>query len=331
VVVTAAVVTVLGGCSPDPSAPAADVVAIPAGFPPLPVPADNQLTVERVALGKRLFFDKHLSRTGEVSCGSCHLQQNSFADPRRYSIGVEGKVGNRNAPALVNMAWNSSFFWDGGVPTLEQQAIAPIINPVEMDMTLDGVVTRLMSDPSYMDMFRRAYGSDPKPEWVTKAIASFVRTMISGGSRYDRFRAGDSLALSSSERRGHDIFFGERAECFHCHVGFNLTNNSFQNNGLYSQYADSGRARITERPSDLARFKVPTLRNIAVSAPYMHDGSLATLEEVVAHYSRGGSGHPNQDPTVRPLNLTPEEQEDLVAFLHSLTDDTFLTNPSFLE
>lgn len=324
-------ITILSGCDSAGNEPPPAVFDVPAGFPAMPVPADNGLTPQRIALGKRLFFDAQLSRTGKVACGSCHLQQNAFADPRQYSIGVEGRLGDRNAPALINMAWNTSFFWDGGVPTLEQQAIAPIINPLEMDMPLQGVVDRVKADPSYVEMFRTAYGSDPKPEWVTKAIASFVRTMVSGNSRYDRFNRGDSAALNASERRGMGLFFGERAECFHCHVGFNLTNNTFQNNGLYSVYADSGRGRVTERPSDLGKFKVPTLRNVEVTAPYMHDGSLATLEDVVEHYASGGKGHPNQSSTIHRLDLTEEEKTDLIAFLKSLTDQAFLSDPDFRQ
>lgn len=320
---------VVAGCDNPANEPSPAVVEVPSGFPPMPVPPDNTLTPERVRLGKRLFFDTRLSRTGDVACGTCHLQSNAFADPRQFSSGVDGKVGNRNAPALINMAWNTSFFWDGGVPTLEQQAIAPIINPLEMDMTLQGVVERVRTDALYVEMFNEAYGSDPKPEWVTKAIASFVRTMVSGNSRYDRFNRGDSSAMNASERRGMNIFFGEKAECFHCHVGFNLTNNTFQNNGLYMTYADSGRARVTERASDLGKFKVPTLRNVEVTAPYMHDGSLTTLEDVVDHYAGGGKGHPNQSSTIHRFDLTDEERADLIAFLKSLTDHTFLNDPRF--
>ncbi len=325
----ALLLSVVAGCDNPANEPSPAVVEVPSGFPPMPVPPDNTLTPERVRLGKRLFFDTRLSRTGDVACGTCHLQSNAFADPRQFSSGVDGKVGNRNAPALINMAWNTSFFWDGGVPTLEQQAIAPIINPLEMDMTLQGVVERVRTDALYVEMFNEAYGSDPKPEWVTKAIASFVRTMVSGNSRYDRFNRGDSSAMNASERRGMNIFFGEKAECFHCHVGFNLTNNTFQNNGLYMTYADSGRARVTERASDLGKFKVPTLRNVEVTAPYMHDGSLTTLEDVVDHYAGGGKGHPNQSSTIHRFDLTDEERADLIAFLKSLTDHTFLNDPRF--
>jgi cytochrome c peroxidase len=325
-----AIVTIVGCSDPVDAPPVeAPVVTVPRGFPPLPVPAGNELTAERVALGKRLFFDTRLSRTGEIACGSCHLQQNAFAEPRRVSVGVEGRTGTRNAPALVNLAYNTKFFWDGGVSTLEQQAIAPIINPLEMDMTMNEAIARLTADASYRDQFQAAYGEEPTPGGITRAIASFIRTMVSGNSRYDRFRNGDHTALDPSEQRGMTMFFGERAECFHCHVGFNLTNNSFQNNGLQREFADAGRFLITEDSADIGKFKVPTLRNIALSAPYMHDGSLPTLEAVVEHYSTGGRGHPNTDPVIQPLRFSPQEAADMVAFLRSLTDDEFVANARF--
>ena len=307
----------------------APLAAAPKHFPPEPVPADNAITRSRLELGKKLFYDARLSRTGEVSCASCHKQENAFADPRPVSAGVHGRLGKRNAPALVNLAWNTSFFWDGGVKTLEQQAIGPITNPLEMDMTMAEVVQRVSADPEYVRLARSAYGSEPRPEVVTKAIATFMRSMISGTSRYDRYLAGDASALSASEKRGAAIALGERGDCFHCHVGFNLTNNTFANNGLVS--GDAGRKEITGKDDDDGKFKVPTLRNVALTAPYMHDGSLATLRDVVDFYSRGGQGHPNTDPTIRPLNLSEQEKEDLIAFLGSLTDEGFVKNPRYAQ
>lgn len=326
VLVAAALVS---GCDNSVDTPTEKLIDVPAAFPEPRIPADNALTRARIDLGRKLFFDKQLSRTREVSCGSCHLQENAFADPRRLSVGVEGKLGTRNAPSLANMAYNRDFFWDGGVPTLEQQAIQPIINPLEMDMTMNEVVERVAADPSYAGLFMSAYNAEAKPEWVTKAIASFVRTLISGNSRYDRYQQGDSAALTASEKRGKELFFGEKAECFHCHLGYNFTNNVFSNNGLYAVYEDKGRQLITENPADEGKFKVPTLRNIAVTAPYMHDGSLATLEEVVEHYMSGGKAHPGKDPVIQPFTLSDQERTDLINFLKSLTDESFLTNPKF--
>lgn len=307
----------------------AELVTVPERFPKMPVPESNPLTDERVELGKRLFHDPSLSRTRDVACASCHEQAHAFADPRRFSAGVDGQLGVRNAPPLFNLAWNTSFFWDGGAPTLEHQVAGPIKNPLEMDMRLDEVVERLAGDATYVEQFEAAFDRGPDQEGVTKAIASFLRTMVSGDSRNDRFERGDPTALTAIEQRGRDLFYSERAECFHCHVGFNLTNNGFHNNGTRADDPDLGREAITERASDRGKFKVPSLRNVAVTAPYMHDGSLATLEEVIEHYSKGGEGHPNTDPTIHPLRLSAEEKVELAAFLRALTDDAFLTDPRF--
>jgi cytochrome c peroxidase len=315
----------VSACQPE------ELVTIPDTFPKMPVPDNNQLTRERVDLGKRLFYEPMLSRTGEIACSSCHKQEHAFADPRQFSEGVEGRLGDRNAPPLFNLAWNTSFFWDGNAPTLEHQVIGPIVNPLEMDMKMTDVVDRVAMDGSYVRQFEAAYGRKPDPEGVTKAIASFMRTMVSGDSRHDRFVRGDRTALNEGEQRGRELFFSERAECFHCHVGFNLTNNGFHNNGTRLDDLDLGREKITERASDHGKFKVPSLRNVAVTAPYMHDGSLATLEDVVEHYSKGGQGHPNTDPTIHALDLTDGEKADLAAFLGTLTDGAFLSDPRFQQ
>jgi cytochrome c peroxidase len=322
-VVAAALAAALSAC--DDGA----VIEVPAGFPAPPIPADNALTAARADLGRRLFYDKQLSRTQEIACASCHLPAHAFADPRRFSVGVEGRLGGRNAPSIVNLVYNTSFFWDGGAHTLEQQVIGPIINPLEMDMQLGAVVARLARDPSYLRDFQQAYGTDPAPGSLTKAIASFMRTIVSGDSPFDRYQRGDRSALDESQRRGMEIALGERGECFHCHVGFNFTNNDFRNNSLYARYEDVGRAKVTESADDVGKFKVPSLRNVALTAPYMHDGSLATLEDVVEHYSKGGSMNENADPNIRPLDLTAREKADLVAFLRALTDESLATNPRY--
>lgn len=303
------------------------VADVPEGFPAMPVPEDNPITPEKVELGRALFFDTRLSRTEEVSCASCHRQDAAFSDPRRVSVGVDGQTGTRNAPALFNLAWNKSFFWDGGVPTLEQQAIGPITNPLEMNMTMGEVVRRLRRDPDMVDRFQQAFGEDPSAEGITKALATFERTLVSGSSRFDRFEHGETGALSPEEKKGRDIFFGERGECFHCHTGFNFTNDKILNNGMNT--GDPGLARVTEDPRDEGKFKVPSLRNVALTAPYMHDGSLATLEDVVEHYSKGGQGHENTDPTIHPLSLDEDEKRALVAFLRSLTDFELADDPRF--
>lgn len=325
---------VLAGCSDGASTEReaeGPAIVIPQGFPSFEAPADNEPTRARIELGRRLFYDERLSRTEEVACASCHLQEHAFADPNRVSIGVEGRTGTRNAPALVNLAWGKSFFWHGGVPSLEVQAIAPIRNPLEMDMTLEEVAGRLMLDEQLVDEFEQAYEQGPSESTITRALASFGRSLVSGNSPYDRYLAGGKDALSEAAVRGEALFNGERGECFHCHVGYNFTNNAFRNNGSEPDDPDEGRREVTLKDSDLGKFKVPTLRNIAVTAPYMHDGSLETLDDVIAVYVQGGRGHPNTDPTIEPLELTAEDQLDLRAFLEALTDEDFLTNQAFAD
>ena len=305
------------------------VLGVPSDFPARPEPEDNVMTVERVELGRALFYDPRLSRTGLISCASCHVQAHGFSDPHRTSLGVNDLTGTRNAPALANEAWNTSYFWDGGVPSLELQAVGPLKNPLEMDMTLAEVNALLANDADMAARFQAAYGEGPSERTLPRALASFVRSLVSGNSAFDRFQRGDTQALTDSAQRGRAIFEGERGQCTHCHVGFNFTNNGFRNNGTRPDDPDPGRERLTLKDSDFGKFRVPSLRNVAVSAPYMHDGSLATLAAVVEHYNQGGSGHPNTDPTLHPLGLNNDEKADLVAFLESLTDDAFLQDPRF--
>jgi cytochrome c peroxidase len=304
----------------------------PGGFPPGALaetgPADNVLTEERARLGKRLFFERQLSRTGETACASCHRQEHAFSDPRPVSLGVEGRAGTRNAPTLSNLAWGVSFLWDGRATSLEQQAGMPLEDAREMDLPLATAVERLRADTGYVAAFRSAYDSEPSEETLQKALASFVRTLVSGQSPYDRFFSGDSTALEPAALRGEALFFGD-AGCFHCHPPGALTNEGFFNNGTFVDGGDVGRQTLTGRTGDLGKFKVPGLRNVAASAPYMHDGSLATLEDVVDHYDRGGLGHPSTDPQIGPLGLSAENKQDLLAFLHALSDPAFLSDPRF--
>ena len=302
-------------------------LSVPMGFPEPEIPADNALTVNRVALGKKLFFDPILSKDSTVSCGSCHLPAKAFADPKQFSLGVDDSLSTRNAPPVFNLVYAHSFFWDGGVPTLELQSIAPIQNPLEMHLSLNEAVQRLKEHPQYPTLFKQAYQSEPNLYAMTRAIASFERTLISGNSPYDQYQnQGNNSALNDSQKRGKDIFFGEKAECFHCHTGFNFTDETFQNNGIYETYKDQGRYRITNQVNDIGKFKVPTLRNIALTAPYMHDGSFASLSEVIDHYASGGKNHPNKSNLIRQFDLSAQEKEDLIHFLESLTDQSFINN-----
>ena len=306
-------------------------IGAPAGFPELKLPDDNVPTAERIALGRGLFYDRRLSDTGEISCGSCHLQASAFADTHATSRGVHGRRGTRNAQTLFNLAWGKAFFWDGSAPTLEQQATKPIENPLEMGSKLAEVVERLRVDLPLSQRFARAYGSGPSEENLARALASFVRSLISSDCRYDAFKRGDASALSDAEQRGATIFNGERGECFHCHVGYNLTSQGYRNNGAAADDPDVGRAGVTGKAVDVGKFKTPSLRNVALTAPYMHDGSLATLEDVLEQYNAGGRGHANTDPLIQPLGLSVDETADLLAFLGSLTDEAFLTNPDFAD
>ncbi len=308
-------------------------ISTPAGFA-LSVaemaPADNALTEERAQLGKRLFFDTLLSRDETVACGSCHLQEHGFADPRAVSLGVDDKQGKRNASQLANLAWvQTGLFWDGRVKSLEEQAGKPIEDAAEMDLPMDEAIARLKAHADYPALFEQAYDAPPSADTLTKAIASFVRTLVSANSSYDRYLAGDEEALSAAQVRGLELFLSSQTGCFHCHSELTLTNDGFFNNGSFEDGGDPGRQALTGRTGDLGKFRVPNLRNVAVTGPYMHDGSLETLEAVVEQYVAGGRGHASTDAQIEPLSLSDKQQADLVAFLESLTDETFLGDPRY--
>jgi cytochrome c peroxidase len=308
-------------------------LAIPRGFPLLQVPPDNPTTVQGVALGRRLFYDSILSGDDTQSCASCHAQQFGFSDHGlRFSVGIDGVAGRRNAQALMNVGWNRGSFWDGRAATLEDQALEPVPNPIEMHQDWDEAEAEVRARPEYAELFRAAFGTpEVTRRRIVQAIAQFERTLISADSRYDRFlRSGQGL--SASELRGYVLFFTERGDCFHCHVDHTFTDQAFHNNGLDSVFVDQGRAEITGRPQDVGMFKTPTLRNVEFTAPYMHDGRFATLEEVVRHYNSGGVGSPNVDPFIRVgrgLGLSAQDEQDLVAFLKALSDSSFIANPAF--
>lgn len=301
----------------------------------MPVPADNPLTVEGVALGRKLFYETALSDDYTMSCASCHKQENAFSDPRAFSLGTNGAVGTRNAMAIINLAWSSNLFWDGRRSTLEGQAHDPVTNPIEMRNTWPVVVARLQNNAVYPPLFQKAFGTSTVDSvLVVKALAQFERTLVSFASRFDRYYfEGAASALSASERRGLDLFLG-KADCNHCHTDVLMSDDALRNNGLDLVFADAGAGAVTGRAADNGKFKVPTLRNIAVTAPYMHDSRFTTLEQVVAHYEHGvQSASPNLDDNMENIKggiaLSAEERQDLLNFLYSLTDSTFLTNPAF--
>ena len=296
--------------------------ALPLGAPAIPVPADNPMTVASVRLGEALFFDKRLSVDSSVSCASCHAPHRAFSDTVAFSRGVRGQFGLRNAPTLMNVAYQTALFHDGGVPNLEMQVIAPIEDPLEMGHRIEAAAAALHAAGDHEELSMAAYGR-PFDAWVmSRALASYERTLISGRSRFDRFHyGGQTNALDNAEQQGWELFNSERTNCAACHHGFDLSDHSYQNIGLYMDYADQGRHRITLQEEDRGKFKVPTLRNIALTAPYMHDGSMATLEEVIDHFATGGHPHPNKSPLLRPFTLSSAERSDLIAFLNALTDE----------
>lgn len=310
------------------------------------LPEDYTITAEMVSLGRLLFYETALSKDGTMNCASCHVQSDGFSDKNQFSTGVEGLEGGRQAMAIFNMAWNSNgFFWDGRAELLRHQAVLPIQDPLEMNETLANVYTKLSADQGYRDRFVRAFGSeDINEERIAKALESFMFSIVSDNSKYDRYLMG-AETLTASEERGRQLFFAEYneffpdesgADCAHCHSGNNFENDQYMNNGLDTDalFTDLGREDVTNDPADRAKFKVTSLRNIAVTAPYMHDGRFNTLEEVVAHYNDGLQSSSTIDPALQAtigtgLMLTPTDIADLVNFLHTLTDDTYLNNPAY--
>ena len=329
-------------------------IEIPAFFPPMDIPADNPMTEEGIKLGRLLFWETALSLDHSISCGSCHAPSSNFSDPNQFSSGVNGTLGDRNASVICNLGWSSSFFWDGRAMTLEEQIRAPVEHPLEMNVSWEVVVERLMNDDfgelDYPQLFFDAFGDGNITEDLSvKAIAQFVRTMISSDSKFDRWRKGET-ELTAQEFFGYELFLKEGgdpevnpggqfgADCFHCHgeAGLQFSDYLFHNNGLDPSFEnDPGRVNVTGFVLDSGLFKTPTLRNVALSSPYMHDGRFTSLEEVVEHYNSGGVSSSTIDAfmkyTTGGLELAPQQKDAIIAFLHALTDTTFIQNPNFLN
>lgn len=292
-------------------------------LPSVPIPSHNLQFDSKVELGKFLFFDPRLSKDKSVSCASCHVPADGFADPRQFSLGVGGKQGGRNAPPAMNAAYNHLQFWDGRAGSLEEQALGPIQNPIEMAETLNGVVTKLRKVKVYQARFQAVFGEDVSAEGIAKAIAAFERSLISTNSPFDRFIAGDKTALLESAQRGLDLFQG-KARCVLCHNGPNFTDNKFHHIGVPQTgplKEDVGRYAVTKREADRHAFKTPSLRSVALTAPYKHTGGFKTLDEVVDFYNSGGKAVPGKDAFMSALNLTDQEKKDLVEFMNSLTGE----------
>lgn len=303
------------------------ILIIPSGFPEIIFPDDNNFTRARWELGKELFYDPILSRDSTISCASCHFIEKAFSDTLAFSVGVGNALGTRNTPTLANIGYHPYFTREGGVPTLEMQVLVPIQEHNEFDFNIVLITERLQQNPVYREMSQMAYEREIDAFVVTRALSIFERSLISGNSRYDQYLSLDNNnILSDSEIRGMNLFFSEKTNCSSCHADFNFTNYAFENNGLYEDYADLGRFRLTNNENDRARFKVPTLRNIELTAPYMHDGSIKSLEAVILHYESGGKNHPNKSELIQPIILTDAERNDLILFLKTLTDETFINN-----
>lgn len=321
---------------------------IPSHFPTMIIPEGNPMTVEGVELGRRLFYEKKLSGDNTMSCGACHSPQTSFSDANQFSTGIDGIQGTRNSMALINLGWNTSFFWDGRAGSLEEQIFFPLRDPIEMHDTWPNAMKKLEADVNYKNMFFKAFGEEGIDSVkASKAIAQFLRTMISGKSKYDvmyKYEYGYSLSaeeqqiyqtITPSEWAGYDLFKSlDGADCFHCHNGPLMQVMKFSNNGLDATFTDLGRGAVTGNANDNGKFKVPTLRNIALSAPYMHDGRFSSLSEVVDHYSFGIQQSPSLDPLIEfafqgGVQLDPSEKDLLIQFLNTMTDESFINNPDF--
>ena len=288
------------------------------------VPADNPLTKEKIELGRAIFFDKRMSKDNTIACASCHMAKKGFADGMPVSTGIKGQKGGRSAPVSFNRVYSKAQFWDGRAATLEDQSIGPFANPIEHGFANhDEMVAKMKKMPGYRKLFQEVFGGEITIQDVGRAVASFQRTVLSGNSAVDKYDiGGDQNALSDAAKRGLELFRG-KARCTRCHSGFNFTDEKFHNLGIGwdDNKVDLGRYMETKNPEDIGAFKTPTLREISRTAPYMHDGRFKTLEEVVKFYNQGGVKNPHQDNTIIPLEMTDDEQQDLVAMLKSLNGE----------
>ncbi|SPF38686.1 Methylamine utilization protein MauG [Candidatus Sulfopaludibacter sp. SbA4] len=295
----------------------------PLGLPPLSWPKDNRYSAAKVELGRYLYFDRRLSADDTVSCASCHDPRYAFTDGAAVSTGIKSQKGNRSAPTIINRGYSLAQFWDGRANSLEEQAKGPMANPIEMGNTHDAIAGRLRGIAGYRPMFAAAFATEEITiDRVAMAIACFERTVLSGNAPYDKYKRGDKKAMTPGQVRGMAVFF-DKAKCDKCHEGANFTLNAYSNLGVGADQPepDVGRFAVTKDPRDWGVFKTPTLREIEHTAPYMHDGSLPTLEDVVEFYNKGGIKNRNLDANIKPLNLTDPEKKDLVAFLKALSGE----------
>lgn len=292
---------------------------VPSHFSEPVIPDDNYPTLERIELGKALFFETRLSANNNLSCASCHKPEFAFADTVKLHAGTEGNSGTRNTPSIINSAWLPYLLREGSVPDLERQILVPIQEQHEFNNNILKIVSILKEDPYYSDMAQKAYGRAFDAWVLTRALSSYERSLVGANSAYDKWLLGDSKAMSLDAIEGMYLF-KDKLNCGSCHSGVLLTNYEFVNNGLYEVYSDPGRMRFTRQKEDEGKFKTPSLRNIAITLPYMHDGSLANLDAVIDHYAKGGSRHPNKDAKIEPFEISDLQKKQLKAFLEALTD-----------
>lgn len=306
----------------------------PLGLPAIPFPPDNPYSPSMAELGRNLFFDGRLSRNGSVSCAFCHKPEHAFSDTAALSPGVTGKLTGRHTPTLINRAFGKTQFWDGRAPTIEDQVIIPITHPDEMGLSAEDAVRNIERVRGYASLFQAAYG-DPAVTFdrIAKALATFVRTIVSGNSTFDRFAAGDKSALTKEQRHGFDFFNG-KGECAECHNEANFTDEKFANLGIGFDrpQPDPGREVVTKKRGDFGKFKVPTLRDLAHRGPYMHDGRFGTLGDVLEFYAKGGLANPHEDSRITPFFMDEQIKGDLLAFLDSLNGEGWqsITSPQHL-
>lgn len=296
-------------------------LVLPAGFDSVIMPEGNELSQVRVELGRKLFFDNALSVDSSLNCASCHSPTEYFMDGLPKSQGIDGQFVDRNSPTLFNVAYHDRFLREGGVPTLEQQVLVPIQEHREFNFNIVPLSERLDADSTYHAMAMEAYGRKLDPYVLVRAIAAYERTLISGNSAYDQFfYQGNGKAMTKEALKGYELFNSNRLKCAQCHSGFNFSSYEVVNNGLYAVYQDIGKARLTYDSIDVGKFKVPSLRNVEMTGPYMHDGSMKTLEEIIDHYAAGGQNHPNKSELITGFEISEKEKQQLIAFLRSLTD-----------
>lgn len=312
-----------------------DYLTPPEGFPPIPFPENNPYSYEKVQLGRKLFYEKLLSKNRDLpSCSHCMKQRNAFCDDTPISRAHNDEAEYRNTMSLNNVAYRKNLFWDGRGKRIEGPAYRSLWLPMILGADTSEIINRLVKHPEYPEMFRQAFGEDAKPNatLVSKAIATFVRTLVSGNSRYDRYVRGEKNLLTEAELRGMELFFNQkRTNCSNCHSDFMFTDGKYHNTGVHTHYFDRGRFYVSGKNEDRGKFITPTLRNIAETAPYMHNGDMASLEVVLEHYNRGGRPFINKDSLMRPLNLRKHEIADLIAFLKTLTDEEFINNPKYMN